>query len=90
MRTGHPLSMAEALLGGVENPYRVRTRQRTVGQIQYERNNTSIYTSRYDSFHCRATRAYNNLPQDLIGKYYTTQPLFGILSKRKRMTSGDI
>ena len=70
MRTGHPLNMAEALRGGVENPYRIRTRQRTVGQIQYTRNNTSIYTSRYDSFMCRAIRSYNNLPADLIGKYY--------------------
>ena len=70
MRTSTPLNMAQAVSPNIENPYRVRTRQRTKGQIQYNRNNTSVYTSRHDSFQCRAVRAYNDLPPDLIGKYY--------------------
>ena len=70
MRKKTPLNMYNAVVGNIENPYRVRTRQRTLGQIQYTRDNTSIYTSRYDSFQCRAVRAYNDLPKDLIGKYY--------------------
>ena len=70
MRTQTPLNMYNAVIGNVENPYRIRTRQRTTGQIQYTRNNTSVYTSRHDSFQCRAIRAYNDLPRDLIGKYY--------------------
>ena len=70
MRTKTPLNMYNAVIGNVENPYRIRTRQRTLGQIQYTRDNTSIYTSRYSSFQCRAIRAYNDLPKELIGKYY--------------------
>ena len=65
-----PLNMFNAVIGNVENPYRIRTRQRTTGQIQYTRDNTSIYTSRHSSFQCRAISAYNDLPKDLIGKYY--------------------